>query len=154
MGFSPSTGKYTKVIGDKIQGEILRIFNDLIQNNFGNILAFRRVINDYMNMKKLLIILSMAIAIGAMSSCTVFNKTPTYKVGMDEKDFLKMNPTAVISNLEGPQKTYRVVRDDKFYLLATFEDEQLIRLEEKELPAYWNQNNFQQQEEKKDKPIY
>ncbi|GGF37288.1 hypothetical protein GCM10011339_27290 [Echinicola rosea] len=64
--------------------------------------------------------------------------TSNYKVGMEESDFLKIHPEAVISNLEGTQKTYRVVRDERFYLLATFEDERLIKLEEKELPPYWN----------------
>lgn len=75
---------------------------------------------------------------------------PNYKVGMEESDFLKVHPEAVISSLEGKQKTYRVLRDERFYLLATFEDERLIKLEEKELPPYWNKKTAPSAEQDQD----
>ncbi|QDH79708.1 hypothetical protein FKX85_11960 [Echinicola soli] len=89
-------------------------------------------------MKKLLFILPILSITLFVVSCSSMKGAPNYKVGMEESDFLKVHPDAVISNLEGEQKTYRVVRDERFYLLATFEDERLVKLEEKELPPYWN----------------
>ncbi|AWW31970.1 hypothetical protein DN752_18530 [Echinicola strongylocentroti] len=98
-------------------------------------------------MKKLLFILPiLAIALFA-SSCSSMKGASNYEVGMEESDFLKIHPEAVISSLEGTQKTYRVVRDERFYLLATFEDERLIKLEEKELPPYWNKKTAPTKEE-------
>ncbi|MDN3670250.1 hypothetical protein QWY93_13040 [Echinicola jeungdonensis] len=87
-------------------------------------------------MKNLLLILSVTLVLG---SCAVFQSKPKYEIGMEERAFLRQNKNAVISSLEGNLKTYRVVRDDRFYLLATFEDEELIKLEEKELPHHWHQ---------------
>lgn len=81
----------------------------------------------------------MTIAL-ALGGCSVFQKAPTYRVGMEESDFLKLHDDAVISGLDGNQKTYRVKRDDQFYLLATFEDEKLIKLEEKEIYPSFRDN--------------
>ncbi len=86
-------------------------------------------------MKNLLYILSITLILG---SCAVFQSKPKYEIGMEESTFLRKNKSAVISNLEGDLKTYRVVRDERFYLLATFENGELIKLEEKELPQHWH----------------
>ncbi len=59
------------------------------------------------NMKNLLYILSIILILG---SCTVFQSKPKYEIGMEESTFLRKNKSAVISNLEGDLKTYRVVR--------------------------------------------
>jgi hypothetical protein len=74
-----------------------------------------------------------------MASCSVFQSRHPYELGMDEKKFLRQNKSAVINNMEGQTKTYRVNRDDGFYILATFENGQLIKFEEKELTPAWQQ---------------
>lgn len=80
-------------------------------------------------MKQLLILILSVVLLG---SCGVFGPNPEYYQGMTEKKFLRQNDKAVLSSLDGTQKTYRVNRDDKFYVLATFEDGYLVKLEEKE----------------------
>ncbi|MCH6199254.1 hypothetical protein MMU07_06685 [Aquiflexum sp. LQ15W] len=80
-------------------------------------------------MKQLLILILSIVLLG---SCSVFGPNPEYYQGMTEKKFLRQNEAAVISHLDGNQKTYRVIRDEKFYVLATFEDGNLIKLEERE----------------------
>ncbi|MCR9014763.1 hypothetical protein [Aquiflexum gelatinilyticum] len=80
-------------------------------------------------MKQLLVLF---LSVFLLSSCGAFGPNPEYYQGMKEKKFLRRNDAAVISHLDGNQRTYRVVRDEKFYVLATFEDGYLVKLEEKE----------------------
>ncbi|MBD8487434.1 hypothetical protein IFO69_01615 [Echinicola sp. CAU 1574] len=87
-------------------------------------------------MKRLLMIIGFGLILGG---CASFQKSTQYEIGMEESDFLKRHNDAVISKLEDGQKTYRVVRDDRFYILVTFENSRLVKLEEKELPTYWHQ---------------
>ncbi|GAB3646230.1 hypothetical protein GCM10028791_05970 [Echinicola sediminis] len=88
-------------------------------------------------MKRLLMIVCLSLALGG---CAILNNRPDYEVGMEESDFLKIHKDAVISKLDEGQRTYRVVRDERFYILATFENGKMVKLEEKELPAYWHHN--------------
>jgi len=93
-------------------------------------------------MRKLLWIAILGMMLGG---CAILTQKPQYEIGMEEADFLKMHKEAVISKLEDGQRTYRVVRDDHFYLLATFENGRLVMLEEKELPTYWPQSEQKEQ---------
>jgi hypothetical protein len=78
-------------------------------------------------MKKLLILVSTVFLLG---SCSVFGPNPEFSQGMSEKKFLRQNKEAVLSGIDGNLKTYRVNRGERFYVLATFEDDKLIKLEE------------------------
>lgn len=78
-------------------------------------------------MKKLFIFI---LAVFLLGSCSVFGPNPEFTQGMSEKKFLRQNKEAVLSGIEGNLKTYRVNRGERFYILATFEDEKLIKLEE------------------------
>jgi hypothetical protein len=78
-------------------------------------------------MKKLLILVSTVFLLG---SCSVFDPNPEFSEGMSEKKFLRQNKEAVLSGIDGNLKTYRVNRGERFYILATFEDDKLIKLEE------------------------
>ncbi|KEO73908.1 hypothetical protein [Anditalea andensis] len=89
-------------------------------------------------MKNLLLILSM---IALLSSCAIFTQRNEFRLGMSENQFLRRNPAAVISQLEGNTKVYRVQRDDRFYVLATFEDRALTHIEEREIAPLWHHNN-------------
>ena len=93
-------------------------------------------------MKKLFVMLSLSFL---MASCSVFQSRNPYELGMDEKKFLRQNKTAVINNMEGQNKTYRVNREDGFYILATFENGQLIKFEERELTPAWQQQRMMDQ---------
>ena len=88
-------------------------------------------------MKKLFVMLSLAFLVAA---CSVSRNA--YELGMDEKRFLRQNKSAVINNMEGQAKTYRVNRDDGFYILATFENGQLVKFEERELAPAWQQQRM------------
>jgi len=90
-------------------------------------------------MKKLLVVMSLSFL---MASCTVFQPRNPYELGMDEKKFLRQNKSAVINNMEGQTKVYRVNREDGFYILATFENGQLIKFEEREMTPTWQQNRL------------
>lgn len=90
-------------------------------------------------MKKLLVIMSLSFL---MASCSVFQSRNPYELGMDERKFLRQNKSAVVNNMEGQSKTYRVNRDDGFYILATFENGQLVKFEEKELTPAWQQQRM------------
>ena len=92
-------------------------------------------------MKKLLIILSASLI---MASCSVFQPRVPYELGMEESKFLRQNKEAVLNNMDGESKTYRVNRDDGFYILATFQNEQLIKFEERELTPSWQQPRIDQ----------
>ena len=92
-------------------------------------------------MKKLLIIFSASLI---MASCSVFQPRVPYELGMDESKFLRQNKEAVLNNMDGETKTYRVNRDDGFYILATFQNEQLIKFEERELTPSWQQPRMNQ----------
>ena len=90
-------------------------------------------------MKKLFVMMSLSFL---MASCSVFQSKNPYELGMEEKKFLRQNKAAVINNMEGQTKTYRVNRDDGFYILATFENGQLIKFEERELTPTWQQQRM------------
>lgn len=87
-------------------------------------------------MKKLFIILSASFI---MASCSVFQPRIPYDLGMDEGKFLRQNKDAVLNNMDGKTKIYRVNRNDQFYILATFQDGELIKFEERELSPAWPQ---------------
>ncbi len=72
-----------------------------------------------------------------LSSCALFLPRQDVQQGMTESQFLRQNRNAVISTLDGNSKTYRVNRDDRFYILATFQDGVLVKAEEKELVPAW-----------------
>ncbi|MDO9554144.1 hypothetical protein [Rhodonellum sp.] len=91
-------------------------------------------------MKKSSIVLFTLLLLG---SCTLFGPNPEYSQGMTEKKFLRQNKEAVLSGLDGGIVTYRVVRDNKFYVLATFEKGVLVKLEERELAPAWMPNQPQ-----------
>jgi uncharacterized lipoprotein YajG len=77
-------------------------------------------------MKKVLILLITVVLLG---SCAA---RPEFQQGMTERKFLRQNKEAVLSGIDGNLKTYRVNRSERFYVLATFENGQLLKLEEKE----------------------
>ncbi|AFL85916.1 hypothetical protein Belba_3413 [Belliella baltica DSM 15883] len=85
-------------------------------------------------MKKSFVFILTVLLLG---SCTVFGPRAEFSKGMSEKQFLRQNRDAVISNIEGDFTTYRVNRGETFYVLATFENEKLIKLEERELVPAW-----------------
>lgn len=72
-----------------------------------------------------------------LGSCAV---RPDFQQGMTERKFLRQNKEAVLSGIDGNFKTYRVNRDERFYVLATFENGKLIKLEEKEIITGWPPN--------------
>lgn len=85
-------------------------------------------------MKKSFVFILTILLLG---SCTIFGPRAEFTKGMSERQFLRQNRDAVISNLEGDFTTYRVNRGETFYVLATFENEKLIKLEERELVPAW-----------------
>jgi len=89
-------------------------------------------------MRNFAIILSL---ITLLSSCAIFTQRDEFRLGMSENQFLRRNPSAVISNLDGNTKIYRVQRDDRFYVLATFVDRALTNVEEREIAPLWHHNN-------------
>ncbi len=104
-------------------------------------------------MKKYFVIFLSSLMI---SSCALFIPRQTIQQGMSENRFLRLNREAVISSIDGPSKTYRVTRDDRFYVLATFRDGELVDVEERELTPAWlpnqpqpqqQQNQYQQQQQ-------
>jgi hypothetical protein len=88
-------------------------------------------------MKKSLIIISTVFLLG---SCSIFGPNPEFSQGMSERKFLRQNKEAVLSGIDGNVITYRVNRGDKFYVLATFEDGKLLKLEEREAFPAWMDN--------------
>ena len=78
-------------------------------------------------MKNILILVSTVFLLG---SCSVFGPNPEFSQGMSENKFLRQNKEAVLSGIDGNLKTYRVNRGERFYVLATFENDKLIKLEE------------------------
>jgi uncharacterized lipoprotein YajG len=82
-------------------------------------------------MKKVLILLISVVLLGG---CAV---RPEFQQGMTERKFLRQNKEAVLSGMDENSKTYRVNRGDRFYVLATFENGKLIKLEEKETVTGW-----------------
>lgn len=77
-----------------------------------------------------------------MSACTVFQPRIPYELGMSESKFLRQNRGAVISQLGNGTKVYRINSDERFYLLVTFEEGVLTKLEEKELAPLWQQQRM------------
>ncbi|WP_202928023.1 hypothetical protein [Cyclobacterium salsum] len=72
-----------------------------------------------------------------LGSCALFQPRIPYQLGMSESKFLRQNKEAVISQLNEDRKIYRVNNDERFYILATFENGELVNLEEKELAPQW-----------------
>ncbi|MFC4872391.1 hypothetical protein [Negadavirga shengliensis] len=86
-----------------------------------------------------------------MASCTLFRPRIPYQMGMSENRFLRQNRDAVISQLDGSKKVYRVNTDERFYILATFEEGVLTNLEERELMPAWHQRRMME-ENNRDNP--
>jgi hypothetical protein len=96
-------------------------------------------------MKRVVVIM---LSVMLLSSCGIFGRRFEFYEGMKERKFLRQNRDAVMSTLNGNKITYRVNRDNRFYVLATFEDGYLVNLEEKETVPGWMENrpldrNFQ-----------
>lgn len=104
-------------------------------------------------MRKIISILTLILI---MSSCSLLQPRVPYQLGMSESKFLRQNKDAVISQISEGKKVYRVNNGDRFYLLVTFENDELTNLEELELTPQWpgqrymdennpNYNNFNNQ---------
>jgi len=76
-----------------------------------------------------------------LSSCAIFTPRDEFRLGMSENEFLRRNRQAVISSLDDNTKVYRVQRDDRFYVLATFENRELTNIEEREITPLWHRND-------------
>ncbi|MFN3803101.1 hypothetical protein [Belliella pelovolcani] len=85
-------------------------------------------------MKKSIVFIFTVFLLG---SCAVFTPRQEFQQGMSERKFLRQNRDAVMSNMEGPFITYRVNRGERFYILATFENKELIKIEEREISPAW-----------------
>lgn len=72
-----------------------------------------------------------------LGSCALFQPRIPYQLGMSESKFLRQNKEAVISQLNEDKKVYRINKDERFYLLATFENGELVNLEERALTPQW-----------------
>lgn len=90
-------------------------------------------------MKKLFLVCSLSVM---MASCSIFQPRIPYEIGMEESKFLRQNKSAVLNQLDGETKVYRVTRDDGFYILATFQNGKLTRFEERELAPVWQQQRI------------
>ncbi|HLU88416.1 MAG TPA: hypothetical protein VKZ51_01200 [Cyclobacteriaceae bacterium] len=90
-------------------------------------------------MKKLFLVCSLSVM---MASCSIFQPRIPYEIGMEESKFLRQNRSAVLNQLDGETKVYRVTRDDGFYILATFQNGKLTRFEERELAPVWQQQRM------------
>jgi len=86
--------------------------------------------------------LSILSLVFFMGSCALFQPRIPYQLGMSESKFLRQNKDAVISQLKNEKKVYRINKDERFYLLATFENDELVSLEEKELVPQWPQQRM------------
>lgn len=89
--------------------------------------------NQFIMKKSFVLILTVLL----LGSCAVFGPRAEFSKGMSERQFLRQNKEAVISTLEDGFTTYRVNRGDTFFVLVTFENEKLIRLEEREVTPAW-----------------
>jgi len=92
-----------------------------------------------MNFKSIALIIGLLVTLQA---CAIFLPRIPYQMGMTESKFLRQNRGAVISQLENNRKVYRLNTDERFYLLATFEDGVLTNLEERELTPMWQQQRM------------
>ncbi|EOZ95495.1 hypothetical protein A33Q_2857 [Indibacter alkaliphilus LW1] len=72
-----------------------------------------------------------------LGSCGIFLPRPEFEKGMTERRFLRQNRDAVINTLDNGKTVYRVDRGERFYVLATFEDGKLVKLEEIEARPAW-----------------
>jgi len=88
-------------------------------------------------MKNFVVLFSLIMLMG---SCAIFTPRDEFRLGMSENQFLSRNPKAVINTLEGDTKIYRLQRDDRFYVLATFVNNELTHIEEREVAPLWHQN--------------
>ncbi len=84
-------------------------------------------------MRKLRSLVWVMVILMVFQACVLFRPRIPYWIGMSENRFLRQNRSAVISQLDGTRKVYRVNTDDRFYILATFEEGELTNLEEREL---------------------
>nr|MBI1230833.1 hypothetical protein [Cytophagales bacterium] len=96
-----------------------------------------------MNLRSIIVGFGLLFTIQA---CTIFLPRVPYELGMSESKFLRQNKDAVISNLEEGKKVYRLNTDQRFYMLATFEDGLLTSLEEKEITPVWQQQRIMDSE--------
>ena len=96
-----------------------------------------------MNFKSLLVGFGLLFTLQA---CAIFQPRIPYQLGMSESKFLRQNRGAVISQLESDKKVYRLTTEDRFYLLATFEDGVLTNLEEREITPMWQQQRIMEPE--------
>ena len=77
-----------------------------------------------------------------LEACAIFRPRIPYQMGMSESKFLRQNRGAVISQLENGRKVYRLNTEERFYMLATFEDGILTNLEEREITPMWQQQRM------------
>ncbi|HSI76245.1 MAG TPA: hypothetical protein VK957_10125 [Lunatimonas sp.] len=92
-----------------------------------------------MKFKSLFLVLGLLFILEA---CTIFRPRIPYQMGMSESKFLRQNRKAVISQLDNGRKVYRLITDERFYMLATFEDGVLTNLEEREITPLWQQQRM------------
>ncbi|PRY87024.1 hypothetical protein [Mongoliibacter ruber] len=97
-------------------------------------------------MKRGIVFIATLLMLG---SCGIFLPRPEFKKGMTENRFLRQNRDAVINTLDNGKTVYRVDRGERFFVLATFEDGKLVKLEEKEARPAWMQP--QEDQEKRNK---
>ncbi|WP_228527866.1 hypothetical protein [Pararhodonellum marinum] len=88
-------------------------------------------------MKNTFLILAISFLLG---SCAIFTPRDEFWMGMSENRFLRQNSDARISSLEDNGKIYRIQRDERFYVLITFQDRKLVNVEEREIIPVWMQN--------------
>ncbi|WP_114750109.1 hypothetical protein [Pleomorphovibrio marinus] len=101
-------------------------------------------------MNKLRSLVWIMVVVMLMQACVLFRPRVPYFMGMSENRFLRQNRSAVISQLDGQRKVYRVNTDDRFYILATFENGELTNLEERELqlqPVWQDQRMMEGQKQ-------
>ncbi|MEX0884664.1 MAG: hypothetical protein WDZ72_14445 [Cyclobacteriaceae bacterium] len=99
--------------------------------------------------KQILIVLSLIFVVG---SCALFHPANPYQMGMSEGKFLRQNRDAEISQLDDTKKVYRITKDERFYILVTFENGELTYLEEKELTPVWPQQRMMNENESNNNP--
>ncbi|TVP46378.1 MAG: hypothetical protein EA341_13780 [Mongoliibacter sp.] len=87
-------------------------------------------------MKRGIVFIATLLMLG---SCGIFLPRPQFEKGMNERRFLRQNRDAVINTLDNGKTVYRVDRGERFFVLATFEDGKLVKLEEREARPAWGQ---------------
>ncbi|MEX2513681.1 MAG: hypothetical protein WD398_12315 [Cyclobacteriaceae bacterium] len=82
-----------------------------------------------------------------VGSCALFHPANPYQMGMSESKFLRQNRHAVISQMDDTKKVYRINKDERFYILVTFENGALTNLEERQLTPVWPQQRMMNENE-------